>query len=200
MRTRAPPTGRILTWQKNDPTTDDGAQVQTQTALTANPDPGGLRPQAAADYGARWMDYNTATSVGEAKHVKDRYFSSVGELAKVTFPGQYLPFVPFGEVSNAGGRFNLLLAIFDRLTTAAEFNGTDLTTSIEGTAVSPRRRSSASGPRITRITDQGVGGNVTNSEAIVCGKININAILDSDPTSPTLHGPYLQGTQSSGIS
>ena len=162
-----PMEGGATTWQKDDPTTERDAREKDHTALDYNSNSNPTKTTA-------WLDAN------ELKHVKDRYFASVAEIAMVSNPTlNWDAFVPKGTQPGTGNYFDLLLAVFDKFTIARRLELADILHEFEGTNLSVPAQGFNMGAPITQITTEGAGGNITNEASLVFGRININSIIDN---------------------
>jgi len=81
------------------------------------------------------------------------------------------------------GYYELLLKVFDKFTIAMGFPQTDLASQVDGSAVAVPPGGFSIGSPVTQITPDGMGGNITNEEALAYGRININTIIE-DAQSP----------------
>ena len=163
-----PQTGTAKTWQKDDPTTEFGAVDGDHTALDYNTnfDPTPSTPNT-------WLD--TIGGVQEAKHVKDRYFASVAEIACVSSPTvNWNAFIQKMTSPSDGTPYDYLLKVFDKFTIASGFPKADLAVEVDGNAANPPDGGFSIGPPVTSIAP-----GFTGEQALAYGRININTIIET---------------------
>ncbi len=183
-------------WQRKDYTRDQDAVVEEYSALdfTAND---GFSSGSTAE---RWLDRIDVggTMIVELKHVKDRYFASPAEIAKVSSPtDNWQAYVNWSK-KPSDVEYGRLLDVLDKFTVAQEFEY--VAGDPEKLMIDPSYVNDGSyvpltapagipnkfvvGPCTTQITkdgeDPGADPPILNEQGLVRGRININAIVDAE--------------------
>ncbi len=187
---------RVKSWQRKDVTTDEDSEVDDRSPVNFHA-ADGFQDVDDTWMKNRWLTKKTISgnSVWELKHVKDRYFSSVAEIAKVCSPsGTWEAFINRDETPTADNNYEKLLRIIDQFTIAQEFDSSVANISLvdpkdiddivddnhsAGSVAAPPNLRFSIGPQITRIVEDDPAKPI-GDEALVFGRININAIKDSD--------------------